>query len=179
MADSPTRVPIGYISRAHGLKGAVRVNCNSGDSEQTADSLTTAKRLHLDDREYVIIRARPEKDDVLVELEGVSTREASDALRGSKVSVEREFLPEPDADELYLADLVGCTVVDPHGDTIGTITGTYDSGAQDVLMVETPRGERLLPFVEPMLVDVDLEARRVTYDAPPGMIDDAEAEIAR
>lgn len=179
MADSPTRVLIGYVSRSHGLKGAVRVHCDSGESDQTAASLNNAKRLHLDDREYVIVRARPEKEDVLVELEGVTSREASGALRGTKVRVEREFLPEPDPDELYLADLIGCTVVDPAGVTIGTITGSYDSGAQDVLMVDTPHGERLLPFVEPMLVDVDLDARRVTYDAPPGMIDDAEAETAR
>jgi 16S rRNA processing protein RimM len=174
----PARVLVGYISRAHGLKGALRVHCESGDSDQTADSLKKAGQLWLDDVAYEIERARTEKEDVLVELAGVLTREASDALRGKKVYVERSALPEPDEDELYLADLVGCTVVSPGGETYGTVTGTYDSGAQDVLMIDTPKGEKLLPFVEPMLVDVDLEARRITYDAPPGMIDD-DAEVAQ
>jgi len=173
-----SRVSIGYVIRAHGLRGALRLRCESGDAKQTAGSLLTAKTLYLDEVAYAVTRARADKDEVLVELEGVADRDAADALRGKAVSVDRDTLPEPDEDELYLADLVGCAVVAPDGSTIGAVKGSYDSGAQDVLIVDTSRGEKLLPFVEPMLVEVDLDARRIVYDAPPGLIDD-DAELAK
>lgn len=157
--------------RAHGLRGAVRVRPASGIAKETAAALGAVDSLYLDDAPVKLLRVRPEMEDLLLELEGVSDRDAAEALRGRSFYVERGALPPPDEDEVYLADLVGCEVVAPDGKAIGVVTGTYDSGGQDVLIVDASGKEVLLPFIEPMLLDVDLEARRITYDAPDGMIE--------
>ncbi len=47
------------------------------------------------------------------------------------------------------------------GKAIGPVTGTFDSGAHELLILDVAgREEVLLPFVAPMLVEVDLAARR-------------------
>ena len=169
------RVLLGYVVRAHGIKGALRVRPASGLAAETARSLAHVPQVFLDDEPIALTRVRPERDELLIELAGLSDRTAAEALRGRSLFVPRSALPPPDEDELYLADLVGCSVYDQQARLLGVVTGTYDSGAQDVLILDASGKELLLPFVEPMLVDVDLAARRISYDPPPGMVDDADA----
>ena len=173
-AASLGRVVLGYVARAHGIRGALRVRPASGLAEDTARSLSRAKTLYLDDVARELTRVRPERDDLLIELAGLTDRGEAEALRGRTLYVDRDDLPPPDEDQVYLADLVGCEVSRPDGRAIGRIRGSYDSGAQDVLIVDAQRGEVLLPFVEPMLIEVDLEARRVIYDPPPGLLGDED-----
>ena len=75
-------------------------------------------------------------------------------------------------DELLVADLVGCTVVDVAGATIGEVTGSFHSGAHEVLELRAAANGRelLLPLVDAFLVSVDLQARRIVYDPPEGLL---------
>ncbi len=85
---------------------------------------------------------------------------------------------EADADEYLWADLIGCEVcqrTDDGGQRIlGTVIALEDYGAQDILSVRTPddaepAGEWLLPFIEDVVLDVDVAARRIIVSLPEGM----------
>jgi 16S rRNA processing protein RimM len=171
------RVLLGYVVRAHGLRGALRVRPHSGRAAETARALARVRTLYLDAQAYDLRRVRDEREELLIELDEVADKDAADALRGRTVSVDRASLPAPDADEVYLADLVGCEVFDPAGKRIGVVEGSYHAGAHETLIVKDGAREHLLPWVSHMIVEVDLAARRVVFDPPPGMIDldDAEA----
>ena len=177
MATQP-RVLIGHIGKAHGLKGAVRLYPSSERSNATAASLSRIKTVYVDDVPHVLLRSRPEKAEVLIELEGIFDRNSAESLRGRAVTVDRDELPKPAKDELYLADLVGCNVVAPDGAQIGIVRGSIHTGAHEVLVVESARGERLLPYVPAYVVSLDLAAQQLIYDAPPGLLDLDEAEEA-
>lgn len=163
-------VPIGYVLRAHGVRGLVRVHAES-------DSIASLKRLTVGERELRVVRVTPERGDWLVQLEGLTDRDQADALRGQQLRARREDLPPPDADELYVVDLVGCSVVDLAGASIGTVTGTFPGGAQEILVVSDGNGrEVLIPFIAPILVSVDVAARRVVCDPPEGLLTLDEVE---
>jgi 16S rRNA processing protein RimM len=166
------KLQIGIVTRPHGVRGLVRV--------RASEQLLGLPRVWLRGREVRLVRVQPEREEFLVELEGMHDRDAAEALRGAALEVERDALPPPDDDELYVADLIGCRVVDARGAELGEVVETFDSGAHEVLVVrgsrESGAREFMLPLVDAIVTHVDLDARRITCDPPPGLIDLDEAE---
>jgi 16S rRNA processing protein RimM len=157
------KVKIGFVVRAHGVRGAVRVRAE-GDALESVDEIAIGGRV------YSIARARRDKDEFLVELEGVSTREAAEALRGEPVAVRRDELPPLEEDEVYVSDLVGCEVFDVAGRWLGEVVASDFTGAQELLTVRGAR-EFQLPFVDGIVREVDVEKRRIVCDPPEGLMD--------
>ena len=82
---------------------------------------------------------------------------------------ERDELGEAGEGSHYWADLEGLPVVTVGGARVGTVTGLYETGGVDVLVVTGERGEALIPLAP--YVEVDLEARRIVVDPPAGLLD--------
>jgi len=85
--------------------------------------------------------------------------------------VSRASFPSADADEYYWVDLIGLTVVNLQGETLGTVSGLLDTGPHSVLRIAPELGEandeadeRLVPFVAAYVTDVNLAERRITVD---------------
>jgi 16S rRNA processing protein RimM len=162
-SSSNELLPVGFVARAHGVRGVVRVRASADFSGVEA--------LWIDDTRYAVRHASRDKEEWLVTLEGVGDRDAADALRGRTVRLERSDIPVAD-DELLVADLVGCTVVDVAGATIGEVTGSFDSGAHEVLELRGAGGkEILLPLVDAFLVSIDVAQKRIVYDPPEGLLE--------
>jgi len=100
---------------------------------------------------------------VVAKLQGVGDREQAAALRGQQVAVSREDFPEAAAGEYYWADLVGLKVVNTAGAELGRVVEMFETGANDVLVVAGER-ERLLPFIEPVIREVDVAGGTITVD---------------
>jgi 16S rRNA processing protein RimM len=160
-------VSIGAVVRAHGVRGLVRVR----PFDAASDALATSRRVYLGGIARTVEHAARERDEWLVKLGGVDDRDAAEALKGQVVELPRGELPALAPDEVYVADLVGCDVVDPAGAALGRVRSVEWSGAQDLLVVEGPLGEAMVPFVEPLVLSVDLEARRIVCDLPDGLFD--------
>lgn len=116
--------------------------------------------------EYRVVAGRVHGGGVVVQLEGVSTREQAARLRGATVEVARAALPPEGDDEVYLADLPGCNVVNVRGVALGTVVSVDEFGAHPVLRVAAEEGgaQRLIPLVDAYVTNVDLAARRIEVD---------------
>ncbi len=160
---------VGYVSRAHGLKGSVIVK--TFDPASTA--LGEVERLQLTPkagapRELEIdgLRDGP-GGDLLLELVGVSSREAAEALVGSTISVHRDDLDPPAEGEFFLGDLIGLSASTPEGRALGTIADVWSSGPVPNLVIRDAAGnEELVPFAEEFVVKVDLPARKIVVIPP-------------
>ena len=172
----PTRVVLGEVVGAHGLDGRVRVRLFGEGPE----NLLRARRLALgggpDDpaaREVEVEQAEPgRRGEIRLRLSGIRSREAAGALGGLLVlgdPARIEPLPEG---EHYWFELVGCAVEGQDGGVIGTVRAIWETGAHDVLVVETAEGrEVLLPAARELLKEVDAEGRRIVIEVPPGLLD--------
>ena len=145
------RLEIGRIGRAHGLRGELSVTLSSDRSERLAPGsvLTTA------DRELTVRAARPHQQRWLVCFDGVDDRTAAEQLQGAALFADA--LPT-EGDELWVHELIGATVQDPQGLTLGVVEAIEANPASDLLVLD---GERLVPLTfvvahEPGLVTVDL-----------------------
>ena len=147
---------MGRVAGSYGVRGWIRV-------EAPQAALAQCSRWWIGGKEYPVEQSKPHSGALLAKLEGLSTPEAARKLRGEKVLVAREAMPEPGEGHYYLADLVGLEVVNGQGEALGVVKGWMHNGAQDVMEVAGER-TRLIPWIPTVVGKVDLLQRRIEVD---------------
>lgn len=163
-------VLVGYVTGAYGIKGWVRIKPYSAD----ADALLHAKTWWLDKpalRDVDTMQVKTHGDDVVAQLMGVADRNAAEALKGATVQIRRSHFPALSNDEFYWIDLIGLTVENLQGQSVGVVKDLMDNGAHPILIVAAPQepdGEKaqefLIPFVDQFVKTVDQAAKKITVD---------------
>ena len=173
---------VARIGRAHGIKGEVTVEVRTDEPELR---LAPGAVLATDPASVgplTIETGHVHSGRLLLRFEGVRDRNAAEALRNTLLiaEVDPEVLPEEE-DEYYDHQLMDLDVVTKDGVEVGRITEISHLPSQDLFIVERPDGsEVLIPFVEEIVTEIDLEEQRAVIDPPPGLIDDqvARDEVA-
>ncbi len=162
-------VCVGAIAGSFGVKGEVRLK--SFCAEPAAISIY-APLSDESGKSYDVKITRTIKNGLAARLSGVSSKEAADALKGTRLFAPRDRLPELDDDEFYHADLLGMAVLDTGGAKLGSVKAVLNHGAGDLLEVNTGQGVVLLPFSLAVVPTVDLAGRRIVVDPPDGTFSD-------
>lgn len=151
----PDLILVGRVAGAFGVKGEIRITSYTAEP----DALLAYRDLKREDGRpaLTLATARPTKGGVIARAAEVETREQAEALRGLRLYVPRAALPEPEADEFYVTDLVGLAVETPGGEHLGTVKAVQDFGAGDLLEVQPPTGPSwYLPFTRDAVPEVRL-----------------------
>ena len=120
-----------------------------------------------DDRRLHIVKARPHKNIMLVTVKEVASIEEAEALRGQKVSVYREDMPELPEGRYYVGDLIGLPVLDEQGNRIGTFKDVLPTGSKDVYVIQPPEGKDILVANIPENIrEIDLKNGRIIVRLP-------------
>jgi len=152
-------VRIGRVGRPHGVRGTVTVVLDNPGSTL----LARLPRIGIDrgggDRDVLEITRADPRDERrwLVDLAGVGSRDAAEALVGAAVLADREAI-DLDEDELLVSDLPGRRIVED-GRERGRVISVYSNGAHDVAVVRTARGLVDFPVVPGRVIDVGDEGR--------------------
>ena len=165
----------GKIVGTHGIKGELRVEpwCDS------PEFLKKFKTLYWKESgEYRPVRvksARVHKNLALLQLDGVDSIEDGDVLRGRVLYLAREDAKLPKG-RYFIADLIGVEVVDAdNGRSYGAITDVIKTGANDVYQVtDAQKKNYLLPVIDEIVTETDIEGRVVRIRPIKGIFDDAD-----
>jgi 16S rRNA processing protein RimM len=153
-------VCVAAVAAAHGVRGALKLKTFTEDPLNVG-----VYGPLLDEAGHELFTVRvigPVKGGVTVAAEGITDRDAAEALRGLRLYVPRERLPEPEADSFYYEDLVGLTVVDTEGATLGQVAAVHDFGAGEVLEYRNEAGQTgMVAFTTALVPEVDLARGRV------------------
>ncbi|MBT2392991.1 ribosome maturation factor RimM [Streptomyces maoxianensis] len=171
---------VARIGRAHGIKGEVNVEVRTDEPELRLGPGAVLATDPATAGPLTIETGRVHSGRLLLRFEGVRDRSAAEALRNTLLiaEVDPEQLPE-DPEEFYDHQLMDLDVVLADGTEIGRISDISHLPSQDLFIVERPDGsEAMIPFVEEIVTEIDLENQRAVIDPPPGLIDDSQAEIA-
>ena len=178
MKDTPKDLlEVGVVVGTHGLKGDLKIRpLPTGDL-----ALPGARTVYLRNNDglpvrHEAVRSSPHKQNVLLRLSGLETLAAVEGLVGAIVLMDKAELPELADDQFYWSDLEGMTVVDRQHGLIGRIVGMFSTPAHDILEIEGPAGEVLIPAVVPFLVDLDRDNGCLHVDLPDGLIPDADED---
>lgn len=167
-------VLVGHISGAFGLQGWVKIRPYSSN----ADALLDAPVFWLEapnnagQREVKRLSSKIHGEDIVARLGEVDDRNAAEALKGTVVKVSRALFPALPDGEFYWVDLLGLRVENLQGEQLGVVRAMMDNGAQSILRVagaEVPEAElikheRLIPFVDHFVKEVDQQTKKIVVD---------------
>jgi 16S rRNA processing protein RimM len=109
-------------------------------------------------------------DRVIFKFKGVDTITDAERLAGADVQVPLDQRPVTPEGEYYQSDLVGCHVVDQNDRLLGTVLDFQETGGVPLLEIRTQDGKELLiPFAKALLINIDLERKRIDVNLPAGL----------
>jgi 16S rRNA processing protein RimM len=163
-------VVLGDVVGAYGVHGAVKVRPYTEVPETLLQYPTwwVKPARETQWRPLSCRNGRLHSGALLAELSSIDSREAALALKGAEIGVPRAMLPAAGAGEIYVDALVGLAVANRAGAVLGEVAGVVEHGAHPLLQVARPEGSpgaaRLIPFVPAIVVEVDMDARRIVVD---------------
>ncbi|AKP73797.1 Ribosome maturation factor RimM [Piscirickettsia salmonis] len=160
------KVIVGRFGAAHGVCGEIKVH-----------SFTEQKAAILDYRPWFIYQGKEWQEipvcsnrisgkDILASIHGCQDRDIVKRYTNCDIYVTRDQLPELDEGDVYWADLEGLNVLTVEGQRLGTIGSMLETGANDVMVING-EVEHLVPYLDHVVIKVDLKAQQMIVDWDP------------
>lgn len=162
---------IGKINNTHGLKGEVKMLmwCDG------IDYIKQLKTVYLDDdgkKPLTLLSARQQKNVAILKFAEITTIETADELKNKVLFCNRDDA-KIDEDSHYLADIIGCYVVDVDTEEeYGKIVDVLNYGASDIYDVESWGQHTLIPAIDDIVKEIDTEYQVVRIKPMKGLFDE-------
>lgn len=161
---------IGRIIGTHHLKGEMKVSSILNNLKILVD-----KKLILDNgkgiKKLVTVESVSRMNVKKITLQVKEIQNKTDALTyiGFDIFVRREYIDDLESDEYFLADIKGMTVITIEGETLGIINDVMTTAAHDIYIINTEKGEIMIPDVKEFVKNIDLDKRVMTVKLIEGM----------
>ena len=161
----PSAVYVGRILKPVGLRGEVRVEVASDAPERFAPGAD----LYIEGNPHHILSMRPMNKGLVLKLADVSSYSEAEALRDKALYVEESQVPPAPQGSYYHYQVLGMQVYTREDEYLGEVTEIIQTGSNDVYVLS--KGERgvLVPAVDSVVMEIDVEAGRMTVDLPEGL----------
>jgi 16S rRNA processing protein RimM len=164
-------VLIGKIVGVHGIKGTNKL-------KSYAESLSVFKPgrsiIVRDNRSretsFELNWVKSHTRTALISFKGVTDHDQAEALIGAELLIPETELPELDAGTYYWFELIGIEVYTREDEYLGRIESIFPTGSNDVYVVKDRQKEILVPALDSVVIDIDLEHQRMRVDLPEGLI---------
>lgn len=148
---------VGQIINTHGLKGEVKVYPLTDDIRR----FRKLKEVHIDGNAVKVLWCKLQADKVILKLEGIESIEQALKYKNKYVEVKREDAVELSEGEFFIADLIGCKVVDENSVEVGKVFDVIQTPSNDVYWVKGST-EVLVPALKNIVTNIDIENRMIT-----------------
>jgi 16S rRNA processing protein RimM len=166
-------VVIARIVKARGIRGEVACDVETdfperfGQLERVTVWMPNDSRLSLGIEDHWFHKGR-----VILKFAGYDTMTAAEQLVGGRLVIAEADAIELEEDEFYQYHLIGATVVTREGQAVGSVVRLLETGSAVLLVVEgDDKREVLIPFVDEICTEVDVNARRITVNPPQGLLE--------
>ena len=110
--------------------------------------------------------SKPHKEAYVAQINGIDDRDEAQLLTGALIGVARQSIPEPDQDEYFWHDLIGCQVTNQQGDVLGQVAELMETGAHAILSIkaEDTKRDLLVPFTQEYVLSVDAKQKQLVVN---------------
>ncbi len=165
-------VTIAKIVRSRGLRGEVVAELLTDFPERFTGRENVAAVLpNGERRELIIERFFFQKDRVVLKFREYDSIERAETLRNSDICVEESDAVELEDDEFFDWELEGCEVETVDGEKLGNVREVMRTGGTEVLLIDGPEKELMIPFAEAICIEVDVKGKRIVVDPPEGLLE--------
>ncbi len=162
---------IGQIVNTFGIKGMVKVKPFTENVEQFEELEKIYIKNKKGKKEYKIQEVKYHKQMVLIKFEGIENPEDADLLRGSYLVINRKDAKPLEEGTYYIVDLLGLEVYTDEGILLGKVDDIFNTGSNDIYVVKDELGKQvLLPGIEDVIKEVDIENGKITVHIIPGLM---------
>ncbi|MEX1079050.1 MAG: ribosome maturation factor RimM [Homoserinimonas sp.] len=181
--SSKTQLRVGRLTKAHGLKGAIKIELYTDDPGRRfvpgavfTLQVPTSSPWH--GKSLELVELKWYNTHPVAFFKDVPDRTTAESLLKAILWVDQDLAEIPDEDDAWFDhQLVGLSVI-RDGVTVGTVSLVDHLPAQDLLHVATDAGEVLVPFVKAIVPAVDVKAGTLTVTPPPGLFEELPEEPA-
>ena len=160
-------VVVGTVTKAHGVRGEVAVQVVSDNPERFADDAAVFLE---DGRSLTVRSSRSHGGRLLVSFVEIADRDAAEAIRGSTLVIPEAMLPPLPSGEWWPHQLVGARVRTESGRELGELVDVVPNPANDLWVARDASGvETLVPALRDVIVDVDVDGKRIVVRDVPGL----------
>ncbi|MFQ5708892.1 MAG: ribosome maturation factor RimM [bacterium] len=168
----PDFVEIGYIEKAHGVKGEVRVRAATDHPQR----FTQLKKIFVESpqgirTEFKIVKASVRGHTIFLGLKGVASRDEALSLKGSTIKIRREDCLPLAEDEFYHFEVIGSTVKTTDGRSLGFVVDVWEVPANSIYVVKKGNREVLIPAIKQVVKKVDVDKGEIIIDPMEGLLD--------
>lgn len=163
---TPGFVAVGRVLTPQGLHGDLKVLLLT----PFPDRFQPGRSVHLGGDRRLIERARPDKSGLLLKLSGIDDRTSAEAFRDHYLEVPESDLQPLGEGQYYHFQLIGISVRTTRGLPVGRVTRILSTPANDVIVVHGMLGELLLPAVDEVVKEVDLDNSVMVIEMVPGLV---------
>ena len=169
--DPEPLIGLGQISAAQGLRGAVKVRADAEAAMTDPEVFAALGAVWIGGQGYPVLEAGRHKNQVILQLGGVDTRSQAEALVGQAVKGDRRRFPTLPPGEYYWFEVLGLPVVNvDDGARLGYLDHIISTPGHDVYVVVEGEREVLLPAVEDVIVEINLEEGVIKASPPEGLL---------
>ena len=163
---------LGKVVATHGIKGQLRVASYSGELENILALRSVMLKGTSGEMEtFEVAASAIHGKKVLITLKNYSNINQVLHLVGRELYVRREELPELPEGEYYWYELLGLKVITTQGETLGKLTEIIPTGSNDVYVVSSGGKEYLIPALEDVVLEINLDDGVMTVSPPEGLLD--------
>lgn len=166
--EATDRIAVGRINSPWGVRGHVKVTPLTHNPER----LAVGSRVLVAGVPRTIKDVKSPRGFPCILFEGITGTDAANRLRDALIEIDEDELPPLPEGEYYIHDLIGLRVVATTGEELGTLDDVLETGANDVYLVKRPgQKDLLVPVIDDVVIEVDLDAGTVTIEVIPGLLD--------
>jgi 16S rRNA processing protein RimM len=176
VTSSKTKLRVGRLVKAHGLKGALKLELYTDSPDQRFRAgqeleLQVPETSEWFGKTVKVAELRFYNQSPVLFLEGIQDRSQAETLVKAILLIETDLeqLPE-DPEAWYDHQLVGLTALVGE-EVVGKVIRVDHLPAQDLLAIETSNGEVLVPFVKQIVPSVDIQKGQIVLTPPDGLFE--------
>ncbi len=160
-------IDFGKITSTHGIKGEIKIYPYTDD----VDNILSLKKIYIEGKGYKVNSIRFHKNMFIAKLMGINTVEDAENFRNKLVQREIDENEELEEDTYYIKDLIGLEVYLEKGELFGKIKDVFQTGANDVYVIQTvDEKEVLIPAIKSVVKDVDIISNKMIIELMEGLV---------
>lgn len=157
---------VGEIVNTHGVKGELKVV----PLVDEVNDLLDYSYYIIDNNKYDSESVRFHKNFALIKLKGIDDINVAERLKGKFLELPREDLKPLPEGSYYICDLIGLEAIDEKLGKLGIINEVFNTGSNDVYVVEYMGKPLCIPVLKGVVKDVSLEEGTIKVVLPEGLL---------
>ena len=165
-------IGLGQVSGPHGIRGALKVRADAEAATTDPEVFAALGEVTIGGQDYQVLKAEKFKNQILLYLQGIDTRDQAEQLAGQAVKGDRRRFPQLPPGEYYWFQVLGLPVYQAaDGALLGYLAEVIPTPAHDVYVVRLNLREILLPAVEEVVLEINLQEGFVRVSPPEGLLE--------